>query len=230
MFKFKKSSIVIIYIIVLNEGDYMKDIYNIYRKELSKNNILYFIVLIVFFVGLIVGSFYITFLNNSDKKYVLDSVSNFFNLKYSFSEQIKIFKKSLIDNNIYFIIMWLLGISGIGIIFIYLMVFFKAFTLGFSLAGIFAKYKFNGFIISIIYLFPSHLIICFLTILLSTYSLNISINLLINAFKKKQLNFNNFMGKYLYILFILILFSFICSLIDGFVTPYFIKIFTKFIK
>ena len=162
----------------------MKDIYNIYRKELSKNNILYFIVLIVFFVGLIVGSFYITFLNNSDKKYVLDSVS----------------------------------------------VFFKAFTLGFSLAGIFAKYKFNGFIISIIYLFPSHLIICFLTILLSTYSLNISINLLINAFKKKQLNFNNFMGKYLYILFILILFSFICSLIDGFVTPYFIKIFTKFIK
>ena len=100
----------------------MKDIYNIYRKELSKNNILYFIVLIVFFVGLIVGSFYITFLNNSDKKYVLDSVSNFFNLKYSFSEQIKIFKKSLIDNNIYFIIMWLLGISGIGIIFIYLMV------------------------------------------------------------------------------------------------------------
>ena len=210
----------------------MKEIYNNYKKELSNKNILYVIVFIVFLLGIIFGSLYIIILKDDSKKLILDSVKSYFenSNNISFQSQMKIFKTTLVNNLTFFISMWLLGISVIGLIIVLIMTFFKSFTLGFSIAGIFAKYNSKGIIGIFMYLFPSHIITSILTLILAYYSINLSIKLFRHAFMKKQFNFGLFMGKYFFLLMIIILSSIFCSVFDAFISPHLIKIFTKLIK
>ena len=210
----------------------MKDIYNNYKKEIKKTNNILVLILVIFVIGVIFGSIYITILKNPEKQSIMTQVNNYFLSmnKISFETQIVIFKNSLISNLLYFIFVWLLGLSVIGIPIIILMVFFKSFILGFSISSIFAKYGAKGILGAFIYIFPSSLTICIFTIFLSTYSLILAFKLLQAAFTKKTINFRTFMGKYFFVLLVAVLLSVLCSLIDAFLSPHLYKIFTNFIK
>ena len=209
----------------------MKEMYNNYKKELSKKNNILILISVVFILGLIFGSIYITILENEEKTTILNQVNNYFLSDLSsFDEKIEIFKNSLLSNFTYIISMWLLGLSVIGMPIVFIMTFFKSFILGFSVSSIFAKYGFKGIVGVFTYIFPSHIILAIFILFLSTYSIIISLKLANSAILKKTINFKTFMGKYFFILIIGILISILCSLFDGFVSPYITRLFTNFIK
>ncbi len=209
----------------------MKEMYNNYKKELSKKNNILILISVVFILGLIFGSIYITILENEEKTTILNQVNNYFlSDSSSFDEKIEIFKNSLLSNFTYIISMWLLGLSVIGMPIVFIMTFFKSFILGFSVSSIFAKYGFKGIVGVLTYIFPSHIILSIFILFLSTYSIIISLKLANSAVLKKTINFKTFMGKYFFILIIGILISILCSLFDGFVSPYITRLFTNFIK
>jgi stage II sporulation protein M len=210
----------------------VKDIYNNYKKELSKKNSILFVIVVIFIIGLIFGSIYITILKDSGKSLVLKEVNNYFLSlnKISFSDKIEIFKNSLISNLLYFIFMWLLGISVIGVPIIIIMIFFKSFVVGFSVSSIFAKYGFKAIIGAFLYIFPSSVVTSIITLILGAYSLILSFKIIKGAFIKRNINFKTFMGKYFFLLLISILVSILCSLYDAFVNPSILKLFTNLIK
>lgn len=210
----------------------MKEMYNKYKKEISNKNNFLIIVSIIFILGLIFGSIYITILEDSEKKLIMDSVNNYFtsSSNINFDTQIEIFKNSLISNLLYFVIMWLLGLSVVGLPVIIIMTFLKSFILSFSISSMFAKYGFKGILAAILYIFPSPLISNIFAIILATYSLILCVKLIRAAFTKQNMNFKTFMGKYFFILLLSILISVLCSLIDAFISPYILRIFTNFIK
>ena len=141
----------------------------------------------------------------------------------TFDDKLEIFKNSFLSNIIYMCFIWFLGISVIGLPIIFIMVFFKSFVLGFSVSSIFAKYGFKGILKAIIYIFPSKLIYITYILFLATYSIIISCKIFFSAFKKENINFKAFMGKYFFLLIIGILISILCSLYDAFLDPLFIK-------
>lgn len=210
----------------------MKEMYNNYKKELSKRNNILLVISIVFLIGLVFGSIYITILDTKEKTTILNEVNNYFlscdNL--TFSDKIEVFKNSLISNLLYFISMWLLGICVIGIPIIIVMLFFKSFILGFSVSSIFAKYGFKGILGAFFYIFPSSLVTSLLALFLGAYSLILSLKLMKGAASKGTINFRTFMGKYFFLLLISILISVLCALFDAFVSPSLLKIFTNLIK
>ncbi len=210
----------------------MKEMYNNYKKEIRKRNSFLLIVFVIFLLGLIFGSIYITILDNSEKTTIINSVNNYFLSldKINFDTQIQIFKNSLISNLLFFISMWLLGISTIGMPIIIIMIFFKSFVVGFSISSIFVKYGFKGILGAFLYIFPSPLITIIFTIILASYALILCVRLVQAAFLKRTINFKNFMGKYFFILLIAILISVFCSLIDAFISPYILRLFTNLIK
>lgn len=210
----------------------MKEMYNRYRKEISKKNNFLVLILGIFILGLIFGSIYITILGKSEKTLIINSVGNYFNeiKSVNFDNGINVFKNSLISNLLYNISMWLLGLSAIGLPVIIIMVFFKSFVLSFSVSSIIAKYGFKGILGALLYIFPSPLITGIFSIILGTYSIIISVKLIRSAFTKQTINFKSFMGKYFFILLISILVSVLCALIDAFASPYILKLFTNFIK
>lgn len=199
------------------------------KKEILSKKIIILVVFIVFILGLLFGSIYITLLNNSNKKVVLDSVNNYYSSfnKISITDKFNIFKSNLSSNLIYYIVMWLLGLSIIGLPIIIFMVFMRFFVTGFNISSLFACYKLKGLKYVLVYLVPSNIILLLLSIFLGIYSVNISIRLATNIIKKKTINFGTFMGKYFFILLISILVVVITSLYDSFVSPFFYNLFTK---
>lgn len=209
----------------------MKEMYNNYKKELSKKNNILILVSIVFILGLIFGSIYITILGSKEKTTILNEVNNYFlTTDYSFEDKIDIFKNTLISNLTYIGSMWILGLSVIGIPIVFIMTFFKSFILGFSVSSIFAKYGFKGIVGVLTFIFPSSIVISIFTLFLSTYSIIISLKIANGAFTKKTINFKTFMGRYFFILVIGVLIAILCSLFDGFLSPYITKLFTNLIK
>ena len=126
----------------------MLDIIDDIKELILKKKIIIVSIFIIIIFGLLFGSIYITILSNEDKKDLLTNVNNYFNsfTKIDFSSKINIFKDSLIKNLVYFLFLWASGISIIGVPLIYIMIYYKSFLLGFSIASIFAKYKINGLI------------------------------------------------------------------------------------
>ena len=196
------------------------------KEIVLKKKIIIIGVGIVLVLGLLFGSIYITILNNNDKKELLNNVSIYFDdfKNITFQDKLNIFKESFIKNIIYFLLIWLLGISIIGFPIILIMIFYKSFLLGFSISSIFAKYKVGGLYKILIYILPSKIILIILTIFLAIFSINLSNKLINSCIKKKTFNFNAYMGKYFLLLIICILACVITSLIDAFIMPFFYKL------
>lgn len=199
----------------------MKEMYNNYKRELSKKNNLMLLVLIVFIIGLIFGSIYITILSTNQKTIVIKQVTNYFNstAKMSFEDKIDIFKNSLYSNLLYTAVIWILGISIIGIPIVFIMVFFKSFILGFSVSSIFAKYGIKGFLKAVLYILPTNIVMTVFILFLASYSILLSTKIFLATFKKETINFKTFMGKYLFILVLAILLSILCALYEAFINP-----------
>lgn len=196
------------------------------KEIVLKKKIILIGVGIVLVLGLLFGSIYITILSNNDKKELLNNVSIYFdNYKnISFQDEIIIFKESLIKNLLYFIFIWILGISIVGFPIILIMIFYKSFLTGFSISSIFAKYKLKGLYKIFLYIFPSKILLLILSIILAVYAINLSNRLASACLKKKSFNFNAYMGKYFLMLLICVLAVVISSLIDAFVIPFFYNI------
>lgn len=210
----------------------MKEMYNNYKKDLKNKNNILLVISVIFILGLIFGSIYITILKNGEKTTILNEVGNYFlsNNKLNFEDKIDIFKNELLSNLLYTVSMWLLGLSVIGLPIIFIMIFFKSFTLGFSVSSIFAKYGFKGIVGVFTYIIPSPIILSIFSLFLASYSIIISVKILKGSFTKQTINFKTFMGKYFFILLVSILLSILCALFDAFVTPSFTKLFTNLIK
>lgn len=196
------------------------------KEIILKKKVILIGVFIVLVLGLLFGSIYITILSNNDKKDLLENVSLYFNnyKSISFQDKLNIFKESFIKNIIYFLLIWVLGVSIIGFPVILIMIFYKSFLLGFSISSIFAKYRVGGVYRILLYVFPSKIILLLLAVFLGVFSINLSNKLANSLVKKKSFNFNAYMGKYFLLLLLCILACTITSLIDAFIIPIFYNI------
>src|SRR5574344_2531769 len=101
--------------------------------KLKKNKILLFL-LIISLIAFLFGCFFITILNNSDQELIREYIGKFLTDIYDNKiNYIETLKTSLASNIFLVVIVWLLGLSVIGIPIILFIYFFKAFTLGFSI-------------------------------------------------------------------------------------------------
>lgn len=207
------------------------------NKLISKfklNNIsskkIYLFLSIVFIIGLIFGSIFITILDEPDKNNVITQISSFFDqIKDNNIDYLKTLKNSVTGNLLYIVLIWLLGISIIGIPIIIIMLFAKGFMIGFSIAAIIVKYKIIGLLGAITYIFP-HIILSLLTIfMISYYALRLSFNMLKAVIERKNINFSEIINRYSFIMLIGLISMVIASLIEAFISPYIIRFFLIFI-
>jgi stage II sporulation protein M len=205
----------------------MKKIISFLKNETKKNKKVYIFLFVLFIIGVIFGSLFITILDNPDKTLILEQVSSFFdqiknNNQLSFS---KAFSSSIIGNILYIVLVWILGLSIIGIPIILFMLFIRGFILGFSIGTIILKYKLVGIFGSVFYVFPHHIIFSILSIVLSYYAFSLSLMLFISMIKKGNINFKNFINKYLKVLLYSFITVILVSLIEIFISPLLIKLF-----
>lgn len=192
----------------------------------KKGTFIFFIFMVI--LGIIFGSLFITILDKSDKELVSTQITNFFtNIKANQNQDIvATLKNSLFTNIGSVLAIWILGISIIGIPLIILFVFIKSFIFGFSIGGIISAYNLKGILLSIGYLFPHQIINIITLFILSLISFNISVNFLKSLISKKQIDFKIWIGKYYKLLLISLIIMTLSSLMETFLSPYILKIFT----
>lgn len=206
------------------------------KLKLKKDKLLtqkkaYFILIILFVVGCILGLILPMFLSLDNHELLKTTISSFFNnvMNNEINYQSGI-TNSLITNYTFLIGVWLLGISIIGIPVVLLLLIYKGFILGFSVSSIIHVYGVKGIIGAFTYIFPGPILLNITTILLTFYAVSFSHKLFRYLFLKESLNFKMIMNKYLKILLISSISFLIVSLSDVYLAPTFMKLFTFLIK
>ena len=208
----------------------MKQLDKLKTKAMSKKKIIIFLITL-FLIGIFSGSLFIVILNNTDKELVNVSLETFLrNIENGKLNYLDAFISSLGRNLFYTILIWLFGISVIGIPIILFIYFSKAFMLGFSISSILYHYKLKGSIIALFYLFPHHIISVLIYTLLLIYAIRLSVHLSKVVFYKKSIDFKVIMRRYLVILGIAIIGTILASILEVFFMPTMLRFIIPFIK
>ena len=199
------------------------------KIRLDKKLLVFLTVLLI--VGIITGGVFVTILNNSDKALVTEYLNNFLNnIDAGQVDYLFVIKNNLITNVLYVLIIWLLGISIIGLPIMVIMYFFKVFTLGFTIGSIILSYNFKGVLFALIYTFPAQVFIILALLLLMMYAMSFSFKLIFTIFKKKTMDFKLIMNKYFKILLVCLGIVILMSLYDAYVMPNIVKTIISFIR
>ena len=201
------------------------------KRKVRFNKNLFVFLFVLVMTGLFAGALFSVILSDSDKKMVSDYLNNFL-LNLS-SDKINFnisFFNTLVFTLGFALIIWIFGISIIGVLLVLPFLFFKSFILGFSVGSILINFKIKGVILSLIYIVPHHAINLLVYILISAYSIMISYRMVTCMFKKKNFDFKLFMSKYSFILIFSMIILFINSLYESFILPYVLKFVFNLIK
>lgn len=182
-------------------------------------------------IAVIAGAFYITILNKADHTLIKTSVNDFFNsIQNNKFNYIPTLKNAVFANIGFVILIWLLGISVIGIPIIIFLFFSKAFTLGFSISSIIFNYKLKGTLLSFVYVFPHHIINIYIYVILIAYSISLSLKIIDSIIKRKTIDFKIIMNKYLYILIVSTIVVILTTILEVFLVPSLTKLVLSLIK
>ncbi len=195
------------------------------KRHINRQKKKYIALLSIVLIGIIIGFSFYFMISDSDKLLVLDNTTKFFegiqghNINYLNS----IINSSLV-NFLYVIVIFILGISVVGLIFIIGILLIKSFIIGFSFASIIATFKLKGLILGFIYIFPHQVLYMTIIILMSFYACNFCTKLFGHLFTERIVNFKVITKRYVFITLLSLIVSLICSLYEVFVATYLIDI------
>lgn len=193
-------------------------------NEIKQNKLLLLLTILTI-IFIIIGILFPAILSENNKELIKSSIKEFI---YKIDKNKLNYIKALIScscNNILVtIILWILGISLIGLPFILIIHAFKCFITGFSLTSILITYGAKGTIIAIIYSIPNILNMLG-SLLLSYYSISFCITIYRCIFKKETKNWASITKQYTKIGIFFILLALIISILESYIIPNILMLF-----
>ena len=186
--------------------------------KFDKKYVLFSFIIVI--LGIITGSLFIVILNSADKNLVIEYITSFVNN----INTIDILKNTLITNNIIVLILIIIGFSFFLFPINILILFYKAFIIGFTLASFLLTYGIKGTILSIIYIFPHLIINIIIFCLITAFTLKLSINMIKYIIKKKEVNMRLYFNKYLSLIILSLIIINLSGLYESYIMPYLIKL------
>ncbi len=191
--------------------DKLKSIFKV-NKRIMVFLFLFFIVSIVF------GSILPLFLSESDKLLVSNYLSNFVSEIGAYNG-VSLLLNGMYSNLGLCFVIFVLGVSIVGVLFVLVLFFLKGFILGFSVSSIIINYGFKGVLFGFIYLFPHQIINMFLLSVLTCYSISFSIKFILYLFKKYDFNIRAAFRKFFVVFSLCSIFITLCVLYESFLLP-----------
>lgn len=207
----------------------MKKILKYLNEELKKEKNILLFNFIIFILGLTIGTLFINFITSADKTLLIEQLETYLSNINKLSNDVyglNLFIDNIINNGLQLFIIFALGISMIGVLAVILILFFKGFMLGATLSTFLLKYKLKGVLGALLYVFPCYVLNIFIYIFLCYFAVKSCVKFLKAFFKKDKLDFRTFLGKYLLSFFISLLLMLVICLLDAYITPYLLKLFT----
>lgn len=184
-----------------------------------KQNKLLLLLTILAIVFTIIGIFFPAILTEANKELIKNNIIEFINkIDNNEINYLSALFYSSWNNILVTFILWILGISLIGIPFIIIIYIFKCFLTGFSFTSILITYGVKGSITAMIYSIPNTLN-SFGSLLLSYYALSFSITIYKCIFKRENKNWSTITKQYIKLGIFFLLYTIIISVIASYIIP-----------
>ena len=186
-------------------------------------------VITILLLGVTTGAIFSTIIDINDQKIVTDKIELFTsNINTGNINNIKALQNSIIINLSYSCIIWILGLTIIGVVLNIFLFYLKGFIFGFSLSAFILTYNYKGIILSILYTLFGQLLNLIVLIVLTIYSIMFTSNFLKQILKSKQnLNIPKYFKNYSIIFVTTIVISLLSSISETFLFPTLINLFIK---
>ena len=186
----------------------------------------------IIILGFLTGCIFLIMLKETDKVAIIEQIKEYFitlkDNKYNIGTS---FKNGLIMNNIYIIVMWILGLSIVGLILHIFILYIKGFIVGFSMSAIMLTFKIKGLFVGLLYLIFGQLLNILEITILGIYGISFTIFLIKTIFKKSRGTTNNRkeIKKYLTMLICLLLIAIISTCLETIILPTILKLIIKWL-
>lgn len=188
---------------------------------------LYIFVFVLFLMGVIFGAIIVNSMTITQKEDLYYYLSKFFGQlsdgKHAGSSEM--FWQAVFHDVKYLGLMWILGISVIGLPVIFIMVFLKGIVVGFTVGFLVNQMGMNGFFLSFISVLPQNIVLIPAYLIMGTCSIAFSLKLIRQLFVKRSLHDApiQWFGRYAFVLILIVFFSVIASLLEAYVSPMFME-------
>ena len=202
-----------------------KRLINIKSIKLNSKNLFIFLISLSI-IAIIIGIVFYFILSSTDQETVNRVVTNNFKIKDSY-DYVRILKENILSNTYNVVLIWILGISVIGIIANIFIYFFELFSIGFTISSIIMTYKNKSLIGILIYLLPTTILNVIAMFILTYFSIKISYKIISICFFNKNIDLKKEMKQYFKVLLVCWILSLCISLLSTYINPVLIKTFTN---
>lgn len=195
-------------------------------KHIQGNLIIYFIVIMFLLIGISAGAFTVKALSDGKKQELIHYLRSFFQfITENHVESFSILKQSLFNNLQTGILIWLLGVTIVGIPFILLLIALRGFIIGFTVGFFIEQMGLKGLLFSFCSILPQNILIipCFIVIAV----IGISFSMMIIKNKLNKTYKSDIMRQFvIYSSVIAALFTMIVlgGIVEAYITPVFMKL------
>lgn len=196
------------------------------KQSIDKQKKIYLIFISIILLFIILGFFFYFIISDANKELVINTQKDFFNsISSNKINYLSSFINSIISNFLYVVLIFILGLSVIGFIFIIGIVLVKSFIVGFSISSIIGTFGLKGILLSILYVFPHQILFLIVLLLMSYYGCRFCYKLFKHLFMRGIINFRKVKEKYIKVFGISLTISVLCSIYEVFVLPHLLNLF-----
>ncbi|WP_077299590.1 stage II sporulation protein M [Virgibacillus pantothenticus] len=190
-------------------------------NHVKEHATIYLFMVILFLTGIIFGAILVNSMNFVQKQDLFFYLERFFK-QVTDNEQaayIEIFKNSFFYHIKYLLLLFVLGLSVIGLPLVWILIFLKGLVVGFSVGFMVNQLGMNGLLLASLSIAPQNFLIIPVYIIAGSLAMIFSLTLLSKLFTNRiaQPVFQPF-GRYVLLFSLLILFASIAALLETFVS------------
>ncbi|MEI5907113.1 stage II sporulation protein M [Bacillus spongiae] len=188
---------------------------------------IYFFIITLFMMGVIFGAIVVNSLSFTQKEDLDFYLSQFFGQmadgEVAASEDL--FRQSFFHNLKYIGLLWVLGISIIGLPLIFIFLFMKGMVIGFSIGFLVDQMEWHGFLLSFVSVLPQNLIIIPVFIVIAVLAVGITMQLIRKLFTQRTTNIQilPLFSKYILAFVIAIIVISVAAGIEAYLSPSLMK-------
>lgn len=161
---------------------YQSDAASYFREHSS----IFLFIVILFLMGVIFGAIVVNSMSITQKEDLFYYLSQFFGqiLNGKVAENNDLFAQSFLHNSKFIGLIWILGISIIGLPVILILLFIKGLVVGFTVGFLVSQLGIKGFLLAFVSILPQNLIIIPVFILMAALSVIFSLRMIKKQFFK----------------------------------------------
>lgn len=203
---------------------------NTIRRHLVDNIWNYMIVIFVFVLGLSLGAMMVNGIDDVSRSDARVYIEGFLDLSSQNELQPVYILKQSIKFNLYFtLLLFFSGLTYPGIVIVPLLVAFRGFCIGFSVAFLTQSFGSNGFLFSIASVLPQNIIYVPIVIVMGVTGLNYSLWSLRGRYFKKYGTSSNLFAPYALTTLVLFIILSAGCIVEAYITSLLIKVITPYV-